>query len=509
MRTRWRAAHVLAHQSGRHALLRDGEVVWDDDTIVHVGRGWTGHVDRDVDLGDRIVLPGLVDLDALADVDHLVLDSWASPEHAPGLQWSHAYAGRSRDVFTPDERSLIRTYALVQLALHGITTYLPIASEAHSAWAESFDEFVDMAEVSRRIGLRGYLGPSYRSGVNVVRPDGRRDVAFDEERGRAGLRDAERFLDHVRELGDPLVHGALLPCRIETLTPELLRATAELARRRDVPVRLHCLQGGTERELVRRLHDCTPIELLGRTGLLESGTRLLVPHGIVVDRHPSVHGADHGDLAVLADAGVSVVHCPQTSLRYGSVLHSFGAYRRAGINLCLGTDSFPPDLIRGMDVGVHLAKVVDGRADAAPAEAYVEAATLGGARALGRADLGRLAPGARADLVAFRLDDIRDGVRDDPVRTLLLNGSARNATHSVVDGRPVLVDGRLPGIDTERLRHQAQALFEKMRAAYGERDVLGRTAAELFPPAFPAFRFPAPDEPPRQNPREPLQPPAR
>ncbi|NEB74497.1 amidohydrolase family protein [Streptomyces sp. SID14478] len=488
MRTRWRAAHVLAHQDGRHVLLGDGEVVWEDDTLLYVGHRWDGAVDEDIDLGEHLVMPGLIDLDALADIDHLLLDSWASPDRGPGLQWSHAYAGRSRDVFTPAERSAVREYALVQLALHGITTYMPIASEVHSSWAETFDEFADLAATSRRIGLRGYLGPSYRSGVNVVRPDGRRDIVFDEERGRAGLREAERFLDHVEQLDDPLVRAALLPCRIETLTPELLRATAELALRRDVPVRLHCLQGLQEREAVHRLHDCTPLELLGSTGLLD--TRLLVPHGLVIDRHPDVHGEDRGDLAALA--GVSVVHCPQTSLRYGSVLHSFGAYRRAGLNLCLGTDSFPPDLIRGMDVGVHLAKVVDGRADAASAEAYVEAATLGGARALGRPDLGRLAPGARADLVAFRLDDLRDGVLDDPVRTLLLNGTARNATHSVVNGRPVLVDGHVPGIDTDGLRRRAQSLFATMRAAYGERDVRGRTADELFPPTFPAFVDPAP-----------------
>lgn len=186
MRTRWRAAHVLAHQGGRHVLLRDGEVVWEDDTLIHVGRGWTGPLDHDVDLGDCLVTPGLIDLDALADIDHLVLDSWASPELAPGHQWSYEYAARSRDVFTPDERSVIRTYALVQLALHGITTYMPIASEVHSAWAETYDELVAMADTSRRLGLRGYLGPSYRSGVNVVHPDGRRDIAFDEERGGPG-----------------------------------------------------------------------------------------------------------------------------------------------------------------------------------------------------------------------------------------------------------------------------------------------------------------------------------
>ncbi|MER7081402.1 Cytosine/adenosine deaminase [Saccharopolyspora kobensis] len=486
MRTRWRASHVLAHRAGHHALLRGGEVVWEDDVIVHVGHRYDGPVDTEVDLGDSLVLPGLIDLDALTDIDHLVLDSWATPERADGLQWSLDYfRNRRRDVFTPQERATVREYALVQLALHGITTYMPIASEIHSSWAEPFDELVAMAETSRRIGLRGYLGPAYRSGVNVALPGGGRDVAFDEEQGRAGLRDAIRFLDHAAELSDPLVTGVLLPCRIETLTEQLMRDTAEIARQRDAIVRLHSLQGLLERELVQRQHGATPLEVLDRTGLL--GTRLLIPHGLVLDRHPQVHGEDRGDLATLAEAGVSIVHCPQTSLRYGAVLRSFGDYRRAGINLCLGTDSFPPDLIRGMDLGVHIAKVLDGRMDAAPAEHYVDAATLGGARALGRTDLGRLEPGAQADLVAFRIDDIRDGVLDDPVRTFLLSGTARQATHSVVAGRPVLVDSRIPGVDLDDLRERAQLLFERMREAYSERDVLRRPAAELFPPTYPDF----------------------
>ncbi|MFF1926424.1 chlorohydrolase family protein [Streptomyces sp. NPDC058221] len=486
MRTRWRATHVLAHRDGGHALLRDGEIVWEDDTILYVGTGYDGPVDVELDLGEALVMPGLIDLDALTDIDHLVLDSWGPRELAAGLLWSQDYFDhRRRHVFTPAERATVREYALVQLALHGITTYMPIASEVHSAWAEPYDELVAMARTSRRIGLRGYLGPAYRSGVNVALPDGGRGVAFDEERGREGLRDAVRFLDHTAALGDPLVNGVLLPCRIETLTEDLLRETAATARQRDVLVRLHCLQGMAERDLVRELHGTTPLGLLARTGLLD--TRLLVPHGIVTDRHPDAHGEDRGDLAVLAAADVSVVHCPQTSLRYGQVLHSFDAYRRAGINLCLGTDSFPPDLIRGMDAGVHLAKVVDGRTDAAPAEHYVEAATLGGARALGRADLGRLEPGAQADLVAFRLDDIRDGVQDDPVRTLLLNGTARQASHSVVAGRPVMTDGRIPGIDLANLRRRAQSLFETMRAAYGERDLHRRGAGELFPPTFQPY----------------------
>lgn len=465
-------------------LICNGDVVYEDSRIVYVGQGYDGPVDDSFDLGRSLITPGLIDLDALADIDHLLIDSWASPDRADGMQWSEEYfRSRRTDVFSAEERQTIRKYALVQLALHGVTTYMPIASEIHSAWAESFEELAGMAETSRQIGLRGYLGPAFRSGVNVVRADGHRDVAFDEEQGRAGLAEAVRFLDYAKELADPLINGVLLPCRIETLTAELLRATAVVARDRQAIVRLHCLQGELERELLQRWHGLTPLGLLRQTGLLQE--HLLIPHGIFVDRNPALSGTDTGDLQTLAEANISIVHCPLTSFRYGMALDSFGAFRAAGINLCLGTDSFPPDLIRGIDTGVHLAKLLDRRHDSAPAEHYFEAATLGGARALDRPDLGRLEEGAQADLVAFALDDIRDGVLDDPIRTLLLNGTARQATHSVVAGRIVMQDGVISGVDLHGLKAEAQRLFEQMREAYSEREILHRTTAELFPPTFP------------------------
>ena len=141
------------------------------------------------------------------------------------------------------------------------------------------------------------------------------------------------------------------------------------------------------------------------------------------------------------------MHCPLTSIRYGSALESFARYRDAGVNIALGTDSFPPDLIRGMDVGSNVAKIVDGRLDAAGAAAYVRAGTLNGAKALRRDDLGRIAVGATADLVAFPLDDVRDGVIEDPVRTLLYNSNARQTRLSMVGGRVVVRDGAIDGVD--------------------------------------------------------------
>ncbi|WP_235214496.1 chlorohydrolase family protein [Rhodococcus opacus] len=479
---RMTAAHVLAHRDGDHVLVSDGEIVYRGARILHAGRGWDGPVDETIDCGDALIMPGFIDLDALADIDHALLDSWATPELALGQQWSADYfrSGR-RDVFDAPERAVIREYALAQLLRHGVTTFMPIASEAHSSWAETCDDMVEVARIAERLGIRGYLGPAYRSGVNVV-DDRRRSVLFDEERGRAGLRDAERFLDYAADHGGDLVHGALLPCRIETLTRELMAATARLAVARDTVVRLHCMQGEVELALLDEWYGMRPVELLEASGLLE--TRLLVPHGI----HLGAPGGGRGrqaDLRRLAEADVTIVHCPMTSIRYGAVLESYDSYRTAGVHIALGTDSFPPDLVRGIDYGTNLAKRADGSLAAGATADYIRSATIGGARALGRPDLGRLQPGASADFIVVDLADFAMGVRDDPLRTLTMNGTARDVRRTVVAGRTVMADGVVLGADQSRLQAHAQGLFERMRAAYGERDHRRRLPAELFPPTFP------------------------
>lgn len=484
MYTKISARYVLGFDGKRHTLIEDGEVVFEGDAIVFVGRGYGGPVDEERDYGQSLVMPGLIDLDALADIDHLILDSWPSPEVAPGHLWSEDYfANRRRDVFSRAERAKVREFALAQLALHGITTYMPIASEVHSSWAEGLDELVDMAGTSRRIGLRGYLGPAYRSGVHVTTAAGGREVHFDEARGVAGLQDAEEFLNYAADLADPLITGVLLPCRIETLSENLMRETARIARERNALVRLHCLQSPLENGLLQRSAGRGVLELLQSTGLF--GTRLLIPHGVVIDAKDAGASAPGGPLDLLARHGVSIVHCPLTSFRYQKQLVSFDRFREAGVNLCLGTDSFPPDLVRGMDVGMHLARMVEERPDAGTLADYFDAATLGGAKALGRPDLGRLAPGMQADITVVSLASFADGAVEDPLRTLVLNGTARQVTDTFVAGRAVVVGGTLPGLDLESLRAEGQQLFDRMRAAYSERDSQRRDPDELFPPTYP------------------------
>ena len=483
MRSALHAEYVIGFDGSDHVVHRDASVVYEDDRITYVGPRWEGSVDRSRDFGHAVLAPGFIDLDALADIDHAILDSWPRPEVAGGLQWSESYfAGDRQDVFTLEERRFIREFALAQLVLHGVTTCMPIASEVHSSWAETYDDAVAIADAAHWLGIRAYVGPSFRDGVHVVRGDGRRDVLFDESRGQAGLADALRFLDHVDRLGDPLLRGALLPCRIETMTPELLAEVAGAAVERAVPVRLHAMQGRLELELLRARYDASPLDLIAKAGLLES--QLLIPHAIFGSGDDEHSSPTDSELALLAGSGVSIVHCPLTSLHYGMVLRSYDRYRDAGVTIALGTDSYPPELFRGLVVGSSVAKVVEGRLDAGTIADYFRSATLGGARALRRSDLGRLEPGAQADIIAIDLSDVRLGVVDDPVRTIVMNGSARDVRMTVVAGRMVAMDGAIPGVDLPGMRARAQQLFAKMRSAYSMRDVHRRGPEELFPPAF-------------------------
>ena len=136
------------------------------------------------------------------------------------------------------------------------------------------------------------------------------------------------------------------------------------------------------------------------------------------------------------------------------------------MNLAIGTDMFPPDIIRAMDYAANLAKQRSGdQTRGAHADLY-RAATLGGARMLGRDDLGRLMPGLESRHHRRRPELTAHWPIDDPIRTMVLNGNGAHVKTVIVDGRTVVEHGAVPGLDVAAMRRRAQAYFETYRAAY-------------------------------------------
>lgn len=484
MRTLLKAAFVVGFNGQSHTLWRNGEIVFSDDTIEFVGCGFPGPVDRIVDYGRALIGPGLIDLDALGDLDSGVLAFDNGDKREMGRLWSEDYLREGpRESYNPDEETFKYRYAFSQLIRNGITTVLPITSMYYRAWAEHYDEFAAVAAVAGELGIRAYLGPCYMSGMTYVRADRSLAQFWDEARGLAGLDQALRFFRDFDGAHGGRVRGMLAPDRIETCTPELLARTAAASREMNAPMRLHCCQSVYEFEMVRRLRQTTPLGWLEQLGLLNP--RAILPHAIYISGHPKVSDTSDQDWRRLTTSGASIAHCPTVFARMGEALDSFGKCRAAGINIGLGTDTWPPDLLHNMQIGLYLARVIEGGADQTSTADLYNAATLGGARALGRDDIGRLAPGAQADIVVFDLRGEHLGPFFDPLKNLILAGRGSDCRASYIAGRCVMEDFRVAGVDFAAMQAQADRQFEKLMASHQHRAFGHSPPEQLFHPVFP------------------------
>lgn len=465
---RWIVADL---PSGRH-LVEDGEVVIEGDRVIHAGAPFDGPVAQRFDLGQVLIAPGFVDLDALADLDTTVLGMDNHPGWRKGRVWPHDYSGL--EMYSPDQLAFQKRFSFAQLLLNGITSALPVASLFYRAWGETVDEFDAAAVAADELGLRVWLGPAYRSGGMVLDSEGAMHPVFDEARGMAELDAAAAFAARLQGGAGGLISGMFAPDRVETCTEALLRRTMDLARDLDMPVRLHMAQGEMERATVARLHGTTAPAWLDGMGLLSD--RLIAPHATV---------ASDDDIARYARHGVTVAHCPLVSARHGSALRSFSDLRARGIRIGMGTDTAPPDMVLNMATGLMINRIVTGRGDAASAAQFFDAATLAGADALKRPDLGRLGPGSKADIAIFDMADARIAPRIDPVQTLIYGATGRVTRATIVDGRLSMRDGRVAGIDMDAARAQAQAQFDDLVAQYPQRSFGHPPVAQIFPPAYP------------------------
>lgn len=486
---RWVVGHRAdpAGGQGGHALFADGEVVVENDRVIFVGHGFPGAVARRLDFGNAMIAPGFVDLDALSDLDTTILGFDNQPAWKKGRVWPEDYLKAGPfEMLSEDDLVFQKRYAFASLLRNGITTALPIASLFYRAWGETRAEFEGAAAAAEDLGLRVYLGPAYRTGNQVLVAEGQIEPWFDEARGLESLAEALTFARDVDGQAGGLVRAMLAPDRIETCTPELLTRTAAAAREMGIPVRLHCCQSKIEYEMVVKLRGMSPPEWLESLGFF--GAMTLLPHATWVSGVPGIDRPGR-DLEIIRDHGATVVHCPLVSGRHGNALRSFTRYREMGLNIAMGTDTAPPDMIMNMQVGIILARVMDG-ATACRSEHYFDAATVNGADALRRPDLGRLAPGSKADLIVVDFDRPHIGQQIDPIQTLLLAGHGRDVRHVMVDGRWSMFDGVIPGVDEAADKRRAQDQFEKLMALYPVRTWGHPPVEDIFSSAYPVVRGP-------------------
>jgi cytosine/adenosine deaminase-related metal-dependent hydrolase len=156
--------------------------------------------------------------------------------------------------------------------------------------------------------------------------------------------------------------------------------------------------------------------------------------------------------------------------------------------MTLGTDTSPQSMIEGLRYTAVVAKIVDRQTEVATAADVFNAATLAGAKALGRDDLGRIAPGAKADLLLWRGDSLFMTPLRDPIRNIVYSATAEDLDTVLIDGEVRMRGREIPGVDVAALTRDLQAAGERMWANVSRGDWAGRSVDELAPPTCPAFR---------------------
>ena len=262
----------------------------------------------------------------------------------------------------------------------------------------------------------------------------------------------------------------LFPYMFDACSSELLKETRARADEMDVPVHMHAAQYPPEYYESLRRYGKTPIHHLHDIDFLAPKTiltHLLFTSLNPMSQTPGMEVRSMRDIKMLADKGVTLGHTPLVWQRIGIGLYSYAKFRDAGVNIGIGTDAWPMDMIMEMRSAVSTAKLMEGSRTAVTAADVFNAATLGGAKALGRDDIGRLAVGSKADINLINLMGYHTALVDDPVKSMVYFGNQNDVDTVIVDGKAVVENGKVPGIDLAKLADEANEVNQRWKERNG------------------------------------------
>jgi len=406
-----------------------GDIAFADGRIAAVGDVAPQPGDREVDCAGAVVTAGLVNT-------HHHLYQWMTRGRAVGCDlfgwltelypvWKH---------LTAEDVHAAALVGLAELALSGCTT----AADHHYLVPSSDDSVFDaVADAARTVGVRLHLA---RGSMDLGESDG--GLPPDTV-----VEDIDTILASTREVADRLHDGeqivvTVAPCSPFTVSTELLRQSADLARSLGLRLHTHLAETVDEQHDALQRHGARPLAVLDDLGWIADD--VWVAHGIHFD---------DAEVARLGAAGTGIAHCPSSNARLAAGTCRVTDLRAAGAPVGLGVDGVASNEVGGLfpelRQALYAARLRSGRPDAFMPTDALEIATVGGAACLGRDDIGVLEPGRRADVVVWPADDLAD--IPDPLDGLVL-GPDRRARDVYVEGRRVVAGGALVGADLPALR---------------------------------------------------------
>jgi len=429
---------IMADGAERGIVVRDGRIV----ELVGAGRVPAGADVSTFEAGRHVVLPGLINTHhhfyqtltrALpAALDRELFD-WLTALYPV---WAR---------ITPEALELAVTVAMAELLVSGCTT----TTDHHYVFPPGLEQAIDIeVGVAQRLGIRAVLT---RGSMNLSVRDGGLppdSVVQDEDRI---LADSERLIARHHDAGaGAMVQIALAPCSPFSVTTSLMRATAALAERRSVRLHTHLGETEDENRYCVEVHGRRPLDYLADCGWLND--RVWLAHGIHFTPDEMVR---------LARAGTAISHCACSNQTLASGTCPVCDLEQAGVGVGLGVDGSASNDASNLMQEVRAAFLLQRGRYGVGRVSHHDAlrwATRGSAACIGRPELGEIAVGRMADLALFRLDELRFSGHGDALAALVLCGAHR-ADRVMVQGRWVVEDGAVPGLDVGELmrRHGAAA----------------------------------------------------
>ena len=404
--------------------IRETDVYVEGNRIAALGtppEGFTA--DTVVEGKDRLLLPGLVNAHT-----HTYMTMFRGcADDLPFADWLNGHIDPLEAQMTPEDCYWATLLGNMEMILNGTTA--------------SIDMFIYTETASRAAEECGFRTVLTRG---LTGPDGgeRRLNEFFTEyeawKGRCGR-----------------VTFALGPHAPYSCSEEYLRQVADLAREKDLGLHIHISESQFEQMTIREQYGCTPAELLDRCGIL--GEKTLAAHGVYLN---------DGDIALLAERGVSVVTNPVSNLKLGNGVAPVPKLLSAGVNVALGTDGAASNnalnLFRELSFVTLLHKGLTGDTTVVPAAEALKMATANGAKALGLTGCGEIREGATADLTVLDIDKpwLRPWI--DLRSSLVYCARGDEVTDVMVDGRFLLRKGELTTIDRERVLREVDRTCQRL-----------------------------------------------
>lgn len=439
---------------GEHRILDPGWVWVEDDRITQVGGGQVpaalqSKAARTIDATQMAVLPGLVN--GHTHLSQTFMRGLADDK--PLIAWLKNVMWPVQAAMTPQDVHLASLLGLVENLHCGVTGVVQ-----HHKITSSPAHVDAAAEAAQKVGLRLLLARGWVDlGSGAESPEGiLQEVAALRQRwhGRAEGRIGVAF-------------GPMAPWRC---SDETMRRTVAIAREWGAPTHLHVAEAQDELEMLHQRTGLRHVEWLHSLGALGPDVHLV--HGVWVNE---------AELDLVAESGAIVVHCPVSNMYLASGIAPVRQMLDRGIPVALGSDGpashNSQDMLETLKVAALLAKVSTGQPTALRSMEALRMVTVDGARLFGTGDqgpgpLGRLVPGAKADIAIINLDNARSMPVHRPESAVVYNASGPDVHTVLVDGRILLDAGQVTVLDEP-------SLLAECRRAAGE--LLRRADVELPP----------------------------